>query len=151
MLSGSVWRRPPQRAIKRARPCAGDKDASVSVMVEKPKRVCHFGSSASASGGCRCTSPDPPQSRSSFQIGGNTNVHGRTGKKGKYVHLCVWGGGDALWLPAGIGPIFLQDYFIPNNTKEMHRFPQKNKKYNFFLLPRSILESSPTVLITIFS
>lgn len=149
--------------MKRARPCAGDKDASVSVMVEKPNRVCHFGSSASASGGCRCTSPrhpppHPPRAGADFRSEEiQTYTEGRE-KKGKYVLLWWWwgggggegGGADVLRLPAGIDPIFLQDCFMAIGTKK-HIFPQENKRFHFFVLRRSILESSPTVVTTIFS
>lgn len=75
----------------------------------------------------------PPQSRSSFQIGGNTNVHGRTGKK-REVRPFVDAGGvgaDALRLPAGIHPIFLQDYSLFIDTKKIIYFHMKTRSFIF--------------------
>ena len=107
-------------------------------MVEKPNRVCHFGSSVSHQGAADAKNPDLPlcqrgsrRARAAFKsVGGNTNIHGRAEKKGESVFSSGAGGGaDTLRLPAVVNRVQFLEYF-DSTSQQLIYTQNKHTKMN---------------------
>lgn len=105
------------------RPCSRDKDACDSVMVEKPNRVCHFGSSVSHQGAahaktltfpCASAHRADPELLSNLREEMQTYTEGR-GKKGE--NPSFGRGPDPLQPPAVVAKVpFIKYFYVTSVT-----------------------------------
>lgn len=84
-------------------------------------------------GAADAQAPTPPPEPEQLSDRRKYKCTRKDGKKKGSTSICGWGGvgADALRLPAGIHPIFLQDYSLFIDTKKIIYFHMKTRSFIF--------------------